>query len=65
MTAVEREAAMDVGANKNVCWCFGYTVADIEADLARNAGRSTIMEGIAAAKAAGGCRCAAASPSGR
>lgn len=56
---------MGEGADKQVCWCFGYTVADIEADLARNAGRSTLMEGIAAAKAAGGCRCAATSPSGR
>jgi hypothetical protein len=49
-------------ARETVCWCFGYTVADIEADLTRNDGRSTLMEGIAAAKAAGGCRCAAASP---
>ncbi len=56
---------MGEGADKNVCWCFGYTVADIEVDLARNAGRSTLMEGIAAAKAAGGCRCAVTSPSGR
>ncbi|EKO40120.1 MAG: hypothetical protein B193_1176 [Solidesulfovibrio magneticus str. Maddingley MBC34] len=56
---------MGESADKQVCWCFGYTVADIEADLARNAGRSTLMEGIAAAKAAGGCRCAEVNPRGR
>ena len=65
MEAAERGTAMGEGVDKQVCWCFGFTVADIEADLARNAGRSTLMEGIAAAKAAGGCRCAATSPSGR
>lgn len=53
---------MSEGADKNVCWCFGYTAADIEADLTRNDGRSRLMEGIAAAKAAGGCRCAAVNP---
>ena len=60
--AAERGTTMSEGADKNVCWCFGYTAADIEADLTRNDGRSRLMEGIAAAKAAGGCRCAAASP---
>ena len=48
--AAERGTAMDEGTDKNVCWCFGYTVADIEADLARNDGRSTLMAGIASAK---------------
>jgi len=65
MTAGERGIAMGEGADRTVCWCFGYTVADIEADLARNVGCSTLMEGIASAKAAGGCRCAAVNPRGR
>lgn len=47
-----------------VCFCFGYSVADIEADLAAN-GRSTILERIAAEKAIGGCQCAAKNPKGR
>lgn len=50
--------------NEPVCFCFGYGVADIEADLAAN-GRSTILERIAAEKAAGGCQCAVKNPKGR
>ncbi|MHC1789347.1 MAG: hypothetical protein AB9867_07525 [Solidesulfovibrio sp.] len=50
--------------SEQVCFCFGYTVADIEADLVRN-GRSTILERIAAEKAAGGCQCARKNPNGR
>lgn len=61
----ERGIVMGEGADKTICWCFGYSLADIEADLARNDGRSRLMEGIAAAKAVGGCRCAAVNPSGR
>ena len=56
---------MQERASEKVCWCFGYTVADIEADLDRNAGWSRLMESIAAAKAAGGCRCAQTNPRGR
>ncbi len=47
-----------------VCYCHGYTVADIIRDFATN-GRSTILEKIAAAKKAGGCDCASKNPQGR
>ena len=50
--------------SEQVCFCFGYTVADIETDLARN-GRSTILERIAAEKSLGTCQCAQKNPSGR
>ena len=50
---------------EQVCFCFGYTVADIEADLVPNAGRSTILERIAAQKSLGGCHCAQKNPQGR
>ena len=51
--------------SEQVCFCFGYAVADIEADLVQNAGRSTILERIAAEKSLGGCRCAQKNPNGR
>lgn len=47
-----------------VCYCFGYTVGDIEQDLIRN-GQSLILEKIAAEKRAGGCDCANKNPKGR
>jgi hypothetical protein len=47
-----------------VCHCFGYTRGDIERDALAH-GRSTILEGIVAEKAAGGCQCAVKNPTGR
>jgi hypothetical protein len=47
-----------------VCYCFGYTAADIERDVAEN-GKSLIFEQIATARQAGGCSCAVTNPSGR
>lgn len=47
-----------------VCYCFGYTAADIERDVTEN-GKSLIFEKIATAKQAGGCSCAIKNPSGR
>ncbi len=51
-------------ADNLVCYCFGYTKADIERDLLRN-GRSLIMEKIMAEKKAGVCDCATKNPKGR
>ena len=51
--------------SEQVCFCFGYTVADIETDLTRNAGRSTILDRIAAEKSLGACQCAQKNPKGR
>ncbi len=47
-----------------VCYCFGYTTADIERDIMTN-GKSLIMDRIASEKKAGGCQCAAKNPKGR
>ncbi|RXF78355.1 BFD-like (2Fe-2S) protein [Desulfovibrio sp. DS-1] len=47
-----------------ICYCFGYTAADIKADVIRN-GRSTILDRIVHEKQGGTCRCAEANPSGR
>jgi copper chaperone CopZ len=47
-----------------VCYCFGYTVNDIEQDFIKNE-RSLIIEKIAAEKKAGGCDCAKKNPKGR
>ena len=40
-----------------VCYCFGYTVNDIESDALTNS-RSLIIEKIASEKKSGGCDCA-------
>lgn len=47
-----------------VRYCFGYSEADIEADVRKN-GNSTILERIVAEKKLGGCYCAAKNPKGR
>jgi copper chaperone CopZ len=47
-----------------VCYCFGYTVKDIEQDFIKNE-RSLIIEKIATEKKAGGCDCVNKSPKGR
>jgi hypothetical protein len=46
-----------------ICYCFGYTRADIARDLREN-GRSTILERIADAKRLGNCQCATKNPKG-
>lgn len=47
-----------------ICYCFTYTVRDIEEDV-RSHGCSTILARILAEKKAGACRCASANPLGR
>ena len=47
-----------------VCYCFGYTVNDIEQDFTKNE-RSLIIEKIAAEKKVGGCDCVNKNPKGR
>jgi hypothetical protein len=47
-----------------VCYCFNYTVTDIERDIWIN-GNSTILEKILSEKKAGGCQCATKNPKGR
>jgi hypothetical protein len=47
-----------------ICYCFGYTVDDIESDALANS-RSLIMEKIASEKRAGGCNCSEKNPKGR
>jgi copper chaperone CopZ len=47
-----------------VCYCFGYSVKDIEQDFIKNE-RSLIIEKIAAEKKAGGCDCVNKNPKGR
>ncbi len=51
--------------NDLVCYCFGYTAKDIQADVRANNGRSLILEKIVAAKKSGGCHCATTHPEGR
>ena len=44
-----------------VCYCFGYTKADIVNDCKAN-GKSLIVERIAAAKRMGTCQCEEKNP---
>lgn len=55
-----------------ICFCFGYSAADIEQDMAQNgaeagalSGGSAIMERIIAQRAAGRCQCVSKNPKGR
>ncbi|HSR36074.1 MAG TPA: hypothetical protein VLL73_02750 [Desulfurivibrionaceae bacterium] len=47
-----------------ICFCFGYRVADIEADVLAH-GHSTILGRILAEKKRGGCHCAEKNPKRR
>ena len=47
-----------------ICYCFNYTVSDIEIDI-RQKGKSTILDRILAEKKSGGCQCATKNPKGR
>lgn len=50
--------------NELICYCFGYSVNEIEADAIMN-GRSLILEKIISEKRVGGCNCADKNPKGR
>ncbi len=50
--------------SEKICYCFNYTVVDIEEDV-RAHGRSLLMEQIMASKKAGICHCASENPKGR
>ncbi|MBU0673399.1 MAG: hypothetical protein KJ950_01995 [Proteobacteria bacterium] len=49
---------------KKICYCFGYTTADIEQDLLTH-GESRILATVIASKKAGACECATKNPKGR
>ncbi len=49
---------------ETICYCFNYTVVDIQRDCAIN-GRSTILERIKAERNAGRCECDVKHPRGR
>lgn len=49
---------------KLICYCFGYSVADVKYDISIN-GRSTILERILDEKKTGGCQCKEKNPKGR
>jgi hypothetical protein len=48
-----------------ICYCFGYSEADIEQDVIKNKGASTILEQIKASKMEGSCRCHETNPTGK
>jgi hypothetical protein len=50
--------------NELICYCFGYTVGDIESDTLTHS-PSLIMEKIASEKKTGGCDCTSKNPKKR
>ena len=48
-----------------ICYCFGYSAADIHDDVIAHDGRSLILERILTEKRAGACQCATVHPEGR
>ena len=54
---------MKTNRDNLICYCFNYTIADIEQDVLAN-GRSTIVDRIISAKRDGKCECAAKNPNG-
>ena len=50
--------------DKQICFCFGYSEADLEQDV-REHRKSLIMEKIMAQKKDGGCQCETLNPKGR
>lgn len=49
---------------EKVCYCFNYTVEDIQRDFQEN-GKSAIMERIMNEKKNGKCSCETTNPKGR
>ena len=47
-----------------ICYCFGYSVDDIQKDFLKN-GKSMIMERIQKEKKFGNCQCATKNPKGK
>jgi len=47
-----------------VCYCFGYTVQDIENDVRQHDGASLILERIMQEKKNGTCQCSIKNPKG-
>jgi hypothetical protein len=48
-----------------ICYCFGYSAADIQDDVIAHDGHSLILERILKEKKAGSCQCATVHPRGR
>jgi hypothetical protein len=59
--ALRKKSAM----NSIVCYCFNYSETDIEQDVIKNKGASTILEKIKASKQLGSCRCHETNPSAK
>ncbi len=59
------ERQVNADQNELVCYCFGYSLKDIENDLIDNHGKSQILDRIMSEKKAGRCECATRNPKGR
>ena len=64
INTLQRTKLKDNLVNDLVCYCFGYSVNDIEKDYLDN-GVSTIMEKIKMEKKFGNCQCAIKNPKGQ
>ncbi|MBI5674439.1 MAG: hypothetical protein HZC48_01260 [Nitrospirae bacterium] len=48
-----------------ICYCFGYSEADITKDVRENQGRSLILERILSERKKDSCNCVETNPMGR
>ncbi len=48
-----------------ICYCFEYSAEDIQQDVRKHQGRSTILEQIITAKKQSGCHCETRHPEKR
>jgi hypothetical protein len=51
--------------DKKICYCYDHTESDIQRDVRKNDGESSILEKILSAKKRGECQCSTMHPEGR
>ncbi len=50
---------------QKICYCYGYTDSDIQKDVIKNKGESSILQRIVKEKRNGSCDCATHHPENR
>ncbi len=51
--------------DKKICYCYDHTEAEIQRDVRKHGGESSILEKILSAKKNGECQCTTKHPEGR
>jgi len=64
ITTLKNDTLREKIVNDLICYCFGYSVDDIQKDYQDNC-KSTIMEKIGTEKKFGNCQCGIKNPKGK